>query len=121
MAKEKPKTEQKEKQKEAKNLASAISTRGRVFEGFVVKKFPTRVVLEFERTVFVPKYNSYYKKKTKLHAKIPQGIEVEIGDYIKVQECRPISKIIHFLFIEVVRKASEFKNNKSLSGEELKK
>lgn len=80
-----------------------VGTRGRIFEGTVTKKFPTRVVVEFERTVFVQKYERFYKKKTRLHARLPQGMNVEVGDYIRVRESRPLSKIIHFVVIEKVR------------------
>lgn len=83
-----------------------VGTRGRTFEGFVTKKFATRVVVEFERTVFVPKYERYYKKKTRLHARLPEGMNVEIGDYIRVRECRPLSKIIHFIVLNVIKKAA---------------
>ena len=86
-----------------------ISTRGRTFEGFVTKKFPKRVVVEFERTVFVRKYERFYKKKTRLHARLPDNIEAEVGDYIKVKECRPLSKIIHFMVIEKIKNAGETK------------
>jgi hypothetical protein len=40
----------KEERKKGKNI---VGTRGRVFQGIVVKKFDTRVVVEFERTVKV--------------------------------------------------------------------
>ena len=79
-----------------------VGTRGRIFKGIVAKKFPTRVVIEFERTVFVQKYERYYKKKTKLHAHLPKGIDINVGDYIKIQECRPLSKIIHFIVLEKI-------------------
>lgn len=96
--------------KEIKNesiLSKSISipTRGRVFEGTVVKKFPKRVVVVFERTVFVPKYQGFYRKKTKLHARLPDNIEINVGDYIKIRECRPLSKIIHFIVIEKIKSA----------------
>ncbi|MBU1129409.1 MAG: 30S ribosomal protein S17, partial [Nanoarchaeota archaeon] len=29
--------------------------------------------------------------------------EINIGDLIKVQECRPLSKIIHFMVIEKIK------------------
>ena len=86
-----------------------ISARGRTFEGFVTKKFPKRVVVEFERTVFVNKYERFYKKKTRLHARLPDNMDVNIGDYIQVKECRPLSKIIHFIVIKKVRNAGESK------------
>ncbi|MCX8158694.1 MAG: 30S ribosomal protein S17 [Candidatus Pacearchaeota archaeon] len=84
-----------------------ILTHGRVFEGKVVKKFPSRVVIEFERTVYVPKYERFYKKKTRLHARLPSNIDVAIGDLIKVAECRPISKLVHFIVIGKVIKGAE--------------
>ena len=31
--------------------------------------------------------------------------EINVGDYIKVVECRPLSKIIHFVVIEKVKDA----------------
>ena len=61
-----------------------------------------RVVVEFERTVYIPKYERYHKKKTRLHSRLPQDINVEVGDQVKVQECRPLSKIIHSIVIEKI-------------------
>lgn len=83
-----------------------ISLRGRIFRGNVIKKFPKRVVIEFERTVYIKKYERYAKNKTKLHARLPDCManEVDIGDYIEIRECRPISKIIHFIVIGKVQK-----------------
>ena len=81
-----------------------VGTRGREFQGYVIKKFPKRVVISFERTIYVPKYERFLKDKTRLHARLPDGIDAQIGDYIKVRECRPLSKIIHFIVTEIVRK-----------------
>ncbi|MEN9626103.1 MAG: hypothetical protein RL557_431 [archaeon] len=86
-----------------------ISLRGRSFYGTVIKKFPKRVVISFDRTIYVKKYERYAKRKTKLHARLPDCMnkDIEIGDYIHIMECRPISKIIHFV---VVGKAQKEKN-----------
>lgn len=86
-----------------------VSTRGRIFHGVVSKKFPTRVVIEFERTVYLPKYERYYKKKTKLHAHLPLSIseQINVGDLVKIQECRPLSKIIHFIVLEKIKSRGE--------------
>ena len=107
----------KEAANEGAKLVGALEiprTRGRVFSGTVTKKFPHRVVLEFERTVFVKKFERFYKKKQRIHARLPANIDVSVGDYIKVQECRPLSKIIHAIVIEKVRSAisNEIKENK---------
>jgi len=98
--------EQKEKT-ERKKAKVLVGTRGRTFEGIVTKKFLTRVVIELERVVRVKKFERFFKKKTKLHAHLPEGIDVNVGDLIKIRECRPLSKIIHFVVIEIIRKAEE--------------
>jgi len=111
MEKKKTKTEGKEKQKErAVALGLRITTRGRSFKGTVVKKFPTRAVVEFERVVFIPKYERYCKKKTRLHARLPANMEIKVGDHIKIKECCPLSKIIHHIVIEKIRSADETKS-----------
>ncbi len=83
---------------------TVVATHGRVFQGYVTKKFSTRVVVEFDRSAYVQKYERFLKDKTRLHARLPEAMDVSVGDYVKVQECRPLSKIIHFVVIEVVRK-----------------
>jgi small subunit ribosomal protein S17 len=86
-----------------------IRLRGRSFKGTVIKKFPKRVVIEFERTIFIKKYERYSKRKTKLHARLPECMfkEIEIGDYIEIRECRPISKIVHFVVVGKARKTAD--------------
>ena len=88
-----------------------LKTRGRIFEGRVTKKFHKRVVIEFERMIYVKKYERYTKSKTKIHARLPVCIEKEInvGDLIKVQACRPLSKIIHFVVIKKIKSGEEGK------------
>lgn len=109
---------QNKKAKEKTNqIVTTAPTRGRVFAGTVTKKFSGRVVIEFERTVYVEKYERFYKKKTRIHARIPQGLAIELGDYVKVRECRPLSKIIHAIVIEKVRSGVQ-KKAKTGSSEE---
>jgi len=86
-----------------------ISLRGRSFKGKVIRKFPKRVTIEFERTLYIKKYERYAKKKTKLHARLPECMfkEIQIGDYIEIKECRPISKIVHFIVVKKIRGAEE--------------
>lgn len=88
-----------------------IGTRGKTFEGTVIRKFPKRIVIEFERMVYVKKYERYTKLRTKIHARLPESIEKEIniGDFVKVQECRPLSKIIHFIVLNKIKKKENAK------------
>ncbi len=83
------------------------SLRGRKFEGYVIRKFDKRVTIEFERVKFVKKYERYLKTKTKLHARLPESLrnELNLGDYIQIIECRPLSKIIHFVAVKKIREA----------------
>jgi len=93
------------------NFHGKLKTRGRNFEGTVIKKFPKRVVIEFERMIYVRKYERYKKSGTKLHARLSDCFEKEIsvGDSVRIQECRPLSKLVHFAVIEKLNKNSEGK------------
>jgi len=90
-----------------KTIVGTLGSRGRTFQGKVIKKFVNRVVVEFDRTVKIVKYERFAKKKTKLHARIPEGMDVAVGDYVQIRECRPLSKIIHFMVIQIVRRKDE--------------
>jgi len=87
------------------NVHGTLKLRGRIFKGEVTKKFNKRVVIEFERMSYVKKYERYKRSKTKIHARLPICIEkeIQVGDYIKVQECRPLSKLIHFVVIGKIK------------------
>jgi ribosomal protein S17 len=106
---EKEKKETLQKPAAAPNNANLTSSRGRIFEGIVAKKFPKRVAIEFERTVRIAKYERFYKKKTRIHARLPDSMasDVNIGDFIQVRECRPLSKIIHFIVIKKLRSGGD--------------
>lgn len=93
------------------NIHGSLKTRGRMFEGTVVKKFPKRIVIEFERRVYVRKYERYAKKKGRMHARLPLCMESEInlGDRIRIRECRPLSKIVHSAVIEKINSGVNLK------------
>ena len=93
------------------NIHGNLKSRGKIFEGTVIRKFHKRVVIEFERMIYVRKYERYKKSKTKIHARLPICIEkeIKIGDYVKIQECRPLSKIVHFVVIGKVKEKGENK------------
>lgn len=109
MAKEKSKEKKKTERQKSKDL---VGTRGRTFEGIVIRKFPKRITIEFERTVYLPKYERYMKKKTRIHARLPEDMEVNLDDMAKVRECRPLSKTIHFMVVGIVKKAESEENVK---------
>ncbi|MEK6848113.1 MAG: 30S ribosomal protein S17 [Nanoarchaeota archaeon] len=93
------------------SLHGKLSARGRVFSGSVIKKYPRRIAISFTRTVYIQKYERYAHKKTTLHARLPDCFKskINLGDYAKIQECRPLSKIIHFVVIEKIKSGVEEK------------
>ena len=88
-----------------------LKTRGKIFEGKVIRKLQKRVTIEFERMIYIRKYERYAKSRTKIHARLPVCMEKEIqkGDFIQVQECRPLSKIIHFVVIKKIKDVEDKK------------
>jgi len=118
MEKKKTKAEKKVSEKEKNSCTDKfcpihglkpLKLRGRIFKGTVIKKLHGRITIQFERMNYVKKYERYEKRKTKLHARLPNCLEEEInvGDYIKIAECRPLSKIIHFVVVDKVKKVKE--------------
>ncbi len=82
-----------------------LKVRGRTFKGYVIRKFHKRIVIEFERIVYIRKYERYLKKKTRIHARLPEckEKEVNVGDYVLVGECRPLSKMIHTVYLKKLK------------------
>ena len=82
-----------------------LSVRGRGFQGKVIRKFHKRIAIEFERTIYVKKYERYAKLKTRIHARLPDCVEksINVGDYVRIEECRPLSKLIHFVVTNKIR------------------
>jgi len=91
-----------------------LKVRGRTFKGIIIRKFQKRIVIEFERIIRIRKYERYMKRKTKIHARLPPCEEnkVNVGDYVEVGECRPLSKMIHFVFLSKVKETEKVKEKK---------
>lgn len=92
-------------------LHGSLRSRGRIFEGIVSTKLPRRVTIEFERMTYLRKYERYMKKKTRIHARLPRCFEkkINVGDLVGVQECRPLSKMIHFVVIKKIKDKEDLK------------
>jgi len=75
----------------------------KILEGVVTstKMAKTATVL-VERFKVHPLYKKRVKVKKKYHAH--DEIGVKVGDKVKIQECRPISKTKRFKIIEVIKK-----------------
>lgn len=82
-----------------------IKTRGRTFKGVVVSsKAQKTVTVEWQRRVYVPKYERYQTKRSKVKAHNPEEMSAKEGDEVVVMECRPLSKTKNFIVTEVIKK-----------------
>ena len=76
------------------------SKRGRSFVGKVIStKMSKTVKVEWPRRKFLYKYERYQKKKSAVMAHVPEGMNINMGDTVRISECRPISKTKNFVVV----------------------
>ena len=81
-----------------------FSVRGQIIDGQVVStrmERSARVQREYLR--YSPKYERYEKRTSSYTAHAPPCVGVQVGDLVKIMECRPISKTKSFVVIEAKR------------------
>jgi small subunit ribosomal protein S17 len=77
-----------------------LPVRGQIFEGVVVSDgMDKSAVVRRERLVYVPKYERYLKRTSRMSVHSPPCIEAKAGDEVTVMECRPLSKTIAFTIV----------------------
>jgi small subunit ribosomal protein S17 len=78
-----------------------LKVRGTVLTGVVYKKRMARTtIIRREYLHYVRKYKRYERRRSNIPAHLPPCIEVEEGDKVRIAECRPLSKTVHFVVIE---------------------
>ncbi|WP_418282506.1 30S ribosomal protein S17 [Halorubrum sp. DTA98] len=79
-----------------------LSVRGQVREGTVVSTdMEKTVIVEREYDVFVPKYDRYMKRRSRIPAHVPGVLDsLEEGDEVKIAETRPLSKTKSHVVVE---------------------
>lgn len=81
-----------------------LKVRGKIFTGKVVKSSMHKTVtVEWPRLFYLPKYERFEKRRTRIKAHNPGCINATIGDEVKIMESKPISKTKNFVVIEVVK------------------
>jgi small subunit ribosomal protein S17 len=77
-----------------------MESRGRILSGVVVSdKGDKTISVKIERKVKHPKYGKVIKRSTKVHAH-DENNSANVGDFVNIQECRPISKLKSFVLID---------------------
>ena len=80
----------------------SITIRGKLFEGTVIDaKANGTIVIQKERPIYFTKFKRFGRSKNKIHAHVPSNLNVQMGDYVVAAECRPISKSVSFVVVEV--------------------
>ena len=78
-----------------------LPIRGKILEGIVVSdKMQKTVIVRRDYLHYVPKYERYERRHSRIAAHNPPCIDVKKGDKVKIAECRPLSKTKHFVVIE---------------------
>ncbi len=85
-----------------------LKTRGSILEGFVVSDKPKRtVIVERHFTKFIPKYERYARRRSRIPAHNPDCIGAKLGDLVRVAECRKISKTKAWTVVQIITKSGE--------------
>ena len=87
-----------------------IGVRGRKLTGTVTSTRMRRTaVIEFSRLYFLPKYERYEKRTSKLKVHNPDCINAKEGNIVNVMECRPLSKTKNFIIVQDLGMEKGFK------------
>ena len=119
-AKQQKKTEELQRQEKSIGIAVAfpqktcaeekcpfhgnLKVHGRIFVGRVTKDvFHKTATIEFQRQFYIPKFERYEKRRTRIKAHVPACLDIVKGDLLKIAETRPLSKTKNFVAVEVVK------------------
>ncbi|MBU0595832.1 30S ribosomal protein S17 [Candidatus Bipolaricaulota bacterium] len=62
------------------------------------------IVVRVEESQLHPRYRKHIRQHTKFHAHDPQR-SAALGDLVRIEECRPISRMKHWRLVEIIEKA----------------
>ncbi len=72
-------------------------------KGFVVKdKMDKTVVIKVERTLRHPMYGKVIRTHKKYHVHDEEN-RACVGDFVRISECRPLSKNKHWRLVEILK------------------
>lgn len=82
-----------------------VKVRGNLFKGRVVSaRGQKTAIIEIEYAHYVPKYERYERRHSRIAAHNPSCIAAKIGDEVIIGETRPLSKTKHFVILQKVSK-----------------
>ncbi len=82
-----------------------IKIRGATLVGKIVStKASKTAVIERHTIKKIPKYKRFARTHSKIHAHNPPCINAQVGDKVKISECRKISKTKAWTIVEILEK-----------------
>lgn len=88
----------------------ALEVKRRTFVGIVVStKSQKTATVTWDRRHYLPKYERYEMRRTKIHAHQPACISAREGDRVTIIETRPISKTKNFVIIKNLGKDTKIR------------
>lgn len=82
-----------------------LGVHGKILEGIVVStRAQKTAVVERSYLHYIPKYERYERRHSRISAYSPECIEAREGDLVRIAECRPLSKTKAFVVIEVAKR-----------------
>ena len=79
----------------------SLSVRGRVLEGTVASaEMNKTVIVRRDFLKYVPKYRRYERRHSHIPAHNPPCVNASENDWVKIAECRPISKSVSFVVVQ---------------------
>ncbi|NWF96689.1 MAG: 30S ribosomal protein S17 [Candidatus Thorarchaeota archaeon] len=84
-----------------------LPVRGRMMEGTVTSTSMYKTItIQTDYFSLVRKYSRFERRRSKKQARVPDCLDVKVGDTVKVIECRPLSKTVSRVVVSVSRKSS---------------
>lgn len=78
-----------------------LPIRGQIINGVVSSvKMKDSILVKREYSSYVPKYQRYEKRTSIYSAHCPPCLKLNVGDQVRIAECRPLSKTVSFVAIE---------------------
>jgi len=85
-----------------------LAVKNELFTGKIIKRDTNRsATLEWNKSVFVPKYERYEVRRYRLRVHNPGCLDAHIGDKVVAAKTRPLSKTKNLVIIQVVTRGEE--------------
>ena len=91
-----------------------LAVKNELIRGIVVKKDISKsATIEWTRSIYVPKYERYELRKSRMRVHNPPCIDAQIGQEVVAARTRPISKTKHHVIIKIIGDDTPVVSNKT--------